>query len=150
MNVAPFDLEVADDQFLLLADNLPTLCWMADKTGWIFWYNKRWYEYTGTTLEGMRGWGWQSVHDPDVLPRVLKEWRGCIARVKPFEMVFPLLSAGGKFEPFLTRVTPVMDLYGSLKFWFGTNTNVSELMREGEVLREINEGLRAELEGSRT
>ena len=53
-----------ESQFELLADLMPTMCWMADAEGWIFWYNRRWYEYTGTTFEQMRGWGWQHVHDP--------------------------------------------------------------------------------------
>ncbi len=35
------------------------LAWMADEKGSIFWYNDRWFEYTGTTLEEMSGWGWQ-------------------------------------------------------------------------------------------
>ena len=35
--------------FRLLADTIPTLCWMADPTGNIYWYNKRWHEYTGLT-----------------------------------------------------------------------------------------------------
>jgi len=41
---------------------------MADETGFIFWYNKQWYDYTGTPrADG--GVGWQSVHDPDILPK---------------------------------------------------------------------------------
>ena len=45
---------------------------MARSDGHIFWYNRRWYDYTGTTAEQMEGWGWQAVHDPAVLPEVLE------------------------------------------------------------------------------
>ena len=76
--------------FQALADNIPTLCWMADATGGIYWYNARWYQYTGTTFDQMQGWGWQTVHDPTVLPQVLDRWKGAIAQGTPFEMVFPL------------------------------------------------------------
>ena len=62
-----------------LANSIPQLAWMAQPDGHIFWYNERWYEYTGTTFEQMLGWGWQSVHDPEVLPRVLERWRASIA-----------------------------------------------------------------------
>src|SRR4051812_43815346 len=61
--------------FISLAENLPQLVWMADASGWVFWYNRRWYEYTGTTPAEMGGWGWQSVHDPGVLPSVLERWQ---------------------------------------------------------------------------
>ena len=52
-------------QFRTLANSISQLAWMADSEGYIFWYNDRWYEYTGTTLEEMKGWGWQKVHHPD-------------------------------------------------------------------------------------
>ena len=54
---------------------MPQLAWIANGDGFIYWYNQRWYEYTGTTPEQMEGWGWQSVHDPDELPRVLERGR---------------------------------------------------------------------------
>ncbi|MGH3848972.1 MAG: PAS domain S-box protein, partial [Pseudonocardiaceae bacterium] len=50
-------------QFLTLAESIPQLAWMAGPDGYIHWYNRRWYEYTGTTPEQMEGWGWQRVHD---------------------------------------------------------------------------------------
>jgi hypothetical protein len=33
---------------------------MADADGSIFWYNQRWFDYTGTALENMIGIGWKS------------------------------------------------------------------------------------------
>jgi PAS domain-containing protein len=87
------------EQFYTLANLMPTLCWMANAEGWIFWYNSRWYEYTGTTSEQMEGLGWQSVHDPAVLPEVLSRWKFSIEHGQPFEMTFPLKSAAGHFRP---------------------------------------------------
>jgi PAS domain-containing protein len=49
--------EAVDVQFRTLADEMPALYWMADAGGWIFWYNRRWHEYTGTSLAQMKGWG---------------------------------------------------------------------------------------------
>ena len=77
--VAYADPIIEDVNFRLLAENMPVLCWMADADGYIFWYNRRWHDYCGTTAETMAGWGWQSVHDPDVLPAVLEKWSACIA-----------------------------------------------------------------------
>ena len=54
-------------QFRELVENLPDLAWTARPDGYIDYYNRRWYEYTGTTLEQMSGWGWKAVHAPDVL-----------------------------------------------------------------------------------
>ncbi|HUZ67491.1 MAG TPA: PAS domain-containing protein, partial [Beijerinckiaceae bacterium] len=60
------------DDFAAMADNLPELAWIADAAGSIFWYNRKWYEYTGAQPGEMTGWDWQSVHDPKNLPDVLE------------------------------------------------------------------------------
>lgn len=119
-------LRESEAQFRVLADAIPQLCWMAKPDGWIFWYNQRWYEYTGTTPEQMEGWGWQSVHDPEELPRVLERWKASLATGEPLDMVFPLRGADGVFRPFLTRVMPLRDSSGKVARWFGSNTDISE------------------------
>jgi PAS domain S-box-containing protein len=121
-----------------LADAVPQLVWMADADGYIFWYNQRWYEYTGTSPEQMEGWGWQSVHDPELLPKVLERWRASIETGEPFEMEFPLKGADGAFRWFLTRVNPLRDSHGRILRWFGTNTDVDGQRRTAEELREAN------------
>ena len=79
---------------------MPQLAWMARPDGYIYWYNRRWYDYTGTTLDEMKGWGWQSVHDPSELPKILESWHGCIATGDPFEMVFPIRARTAGFGAF--------------------------------------------------
>ncbi len=128
-------VRIEDSEFRLLADNIPALCWMARADGYIFWYNKRWYEYCGSTAEQMAGWGWQSVHDPNVLPNVLEKWTGCIAAGQPFEMTFPLRRADGVFRPFLTRVQPMRDALGVVQKWFGTNLDVTAQVEAENELR---------------
>ncbi len=121
-------------QFVTLAESIPQLCWMAKPDGEIFWYNQRWFDYTGTTLESMAGWGWTSVHDPEKLPQVLERWRRSVATATPFEMVFPLRGSDGIFRPFLTRVEPLKDEDGNVVRWFGTNTDISEQQRNEAAL----------------
>jgi PAS domain S-box-containing protein len=125
--------DTPDRQFQMLADSIPQLVWMGEPDGHIFWYNQRWYDYTGRTFEEMEGWGWQSIHDPSELPKVLERWRGCIATGQPFEMVFPLRGRDGTFHPFLTRGIPIRNAVGEVERWFGTNTDVTELKRAAEV-----------------
>ena len=127
-----------EEKLRLLADTIPQLAWMAQPDGHIFWYNQRWYEYTGTTAQSMEGWGWQSVHDPAVLPDVLARWGASIATGEPFDMVFPLKGADGRFRPFLTRVNPLRAADGRVLYWFGTNTDISDIKRMEEALREAD------------
>jgi signal transduction histidine kinase len=83
----------------------------------------------------MEGWGWESVHDPEVLPQVIEKWRSSLATGEPFEMIFPLRDANGEFRQFLTLAIPVRDAQGDVVRWFGTNTDVTEQRRSEEALR---------------
>ena len=120
-----------------LVDNLPELAWTARPDGFIDFYNRRWYEYTGTTYEEMQGWGWQSVHDPNELPRVMAGWTRSIATRQPFDQTFPLRRKDGMFRWFLTRVAPMFDDGGELVRWVGINTDVDDQRRDQEALLEI-------------
>ena len=117
-------VERLDGEFRLLAEYLPTLCWIARGDGYIAWYNKRWHDYCGTTPADMEGWGWQSVHDAAELPAVLERWGAALAQGQPFEMTFPIKGADGVFRPFLTRVVPVRDASGGVVRWLGVNTEI--------------------------
>jgi PAS domain S-box-containing protein len=133
----------AEARFKTLAESIPQLAWMARPDGEIIWYNRRWYDYTGTTLEQMRGWGWQQIHDPEVLRTVLQRWHRSLATGDPFDMVFPLRGADGIFRPFLTRVEPVRDELGQIQRWFGTNTDISEQRAVTSALERRERELRS-------
>jgi signal transduction histidine kinase len=90
----------------------------------------------------MEGWGWQSVHDPDLLPQVLERWTAAVASGEPFEMTFPLRGGDGVFRPFLTRIQPVRDATGGVARWIGVNTEISEQLAAEIAVRESEERLR--------
>ena len=73
----------AEELFRTLADSIPQLCWMADPDGYIVWYNRRWVDYTGKTLEQMWRRRWVPVLEADVQPKVLERWEACVAAAQP-------------------------------------------------------------------
>jgi PAS domain S-box-containing protein len=129
-------LRRSEEELRALANSIPQLAWMANPDGHAFWYNRGWYEYTGTTLEQMEGSGWQTVHDPEMLPAILERWAKSVRDGSPFEMEFPLRGADGRFRWFLTRVNPVRDEHGKLTRWFGTNTNIDD---QRQLLKSLSE-----------
>ena len=130
-----------EEEFRALANTIPTLAWMARPDGYIYWYNERWYDYTGTTPADMEGWGWKSVHDPEVLPAVIERWTRSIAESQPFEMIFPLRSSAGTFRRFLTRVVPLRNEAGAVARWFGINTDVEAEHSAREAIETIVEAV---------
>ncbi len=115
-----------EGHFRTLANSIPQLAWIADEKGSIFWYNDRWFEYTGTTLEQMAGWGWQKVHHPNHVQRVVNKIRKCFETGEIWEDTFPLRGKDGKYRLFLSRAVPIRNSKGHVLRWFGTNTDISE------------------------
>jgi len=133
--------------FAALADNIAQLAWMADATGHIFWYNQQWYDYTGSNLEDMQGWGWKKVHDPALVEGVNQRYMAAIAAGEPWEDTFPIRRHDGVYRWFLSRARPIRESStGQVVRWFGTNTDVTDLRQLQEQLRESEEELRIQAE----
>ena len=125
-------LRQSEEQFRHLADNMSQFAWMADGNGSLFWYNERWFEFTGTTLDDMQGWGWTKVHHPDHVDRVVKKIEDAFKTGQAWEDTFPLRGKDGTYRWFLSRAVPLRDTSGRVVRWFGTNTDITAV-REAEM-----------------
>ncbi len=131
----------SEERFRTLADNISQLAWMADADGGIFWYNRRCFEYLGTTLEQMQGWGWSQFHHPEHIDRVVDRFRVCLASGESWEDTFPFRGADGNYRWFLSRAIPIRDAQGQIVQWFGTNTDITDLQAAQSELEERNHEL---------
>src|SRR5687768_6080443 len=111
-----------DSQFHALAEFMPQMVWVTDERGWAFWYNRRWYDYTGTTLEEMQGFGWFNTVHPEHVSRVREGFDRAWKAGSPWEDTYPLRRADGTYRWFLGRALPLRDPEGRITRWFGTDT----------------------------
>jgi PAS domain S-box-containing protein len=116
----------SEDRFRTMANSIPQLAWMADATGSIFWYNDRWFDYTGTTLADVAGWGWQKVHHPDCVQEVVDKITRCFTSGEVWDDTFQLRGRDGIYRWFLSRAVPIRNAKGTIFRWFGTSTDVTE------------------------
>jgi PAS domain S-box-containing protein len=128
-------LRESEARFRELANNISQFAWTADASGWIYWYNQRWHDYTGTTPEDMAGWGWRKVHHPDHVERVVARISECFESGTPWEDTFPLRAADGSYNWFLSRALPIRNEAGDVIRWFGTNTDVTKQIEAENALR---------------
>ena len=105
----------SEEQFHTLADSIPQLAWMAQPDGTIFWFNQRWFEYTGVKPEQMEGSGWQTVYEAAELPGVMETYRAAMAHGEPWEGIFSLRRHDGVMRRHLSRAVPLLDDQGHVR-----------------------------------
>nr|WP_315261229.1 ATP-binding protein [uncultured Duganella sp.] len=119
-----------------LADSIPQLTWIAEQDGALVWYNQRWYDYTGTTPAQMAGDGWKRAYAPDCIDALEAHWAQSRHYGAPFELEVPIRGANGDYRWFLMRANPVRGADGHVLRWFGTSTDVDQVKRAQEALRD--------------
>ncbi len=123
----------------LLADNIPQLSWMADETGSIYWFNKRWGDYTGGASADIRLASERLVR-PDYLAQVRASLAHAIASGEPWQDTVPLRARNGHYRWFVTRAIPVPKQHGAIH-WFGTGTDVTDQRFLDHATRLLNSSL---------
>lgn len=126
-------LKESEGRFRTLADSIQNLAWTAEPDGSVTWYNQRWYEYTGSTYQEMRGWGWKKAHHPDHVKQVVDFLKTAWKKGEAWELTFPLRRHDGQYRWFLTRALPVRNQAGEIERWIGTNTDIDDLRRRHEM-----------------
>jgi PAS domain S-box-containing protein len=131
------NLRQKESELRNLADAIPQLAWMANPDGTVFWFNQRWYQYTGTTFNQMHGWGWASTFDPQHLSINLEIYKKTLITGDSASIEVPIRAANGEYRWFLTQWLPLKDENGKVLRWFGTNTDVHEqkLARQDQEFR---------------
>lgn len=125
----------------MLAEAVPVIVLRTDPSGWINWYNHRWYEFTGQTREEAAGWGWQTAHHPVDFQRVIEEWPRALATGEPIEIEFRLRRHDGVYHWHLARVEPMKDDKGRITSWYGTVIDIEVQKRALERTQRVAETL---------
>jgi PAS domain S-box-containing protein len=129
------EISQAADQFEVMANSIPQLAWMSDTLGRVFWFNSRWFEYTGTEQADVEGWGWTQWIDPESSEAVIGEWKICLVEGVRFEREYVIRAADGSARTFLSQAEPIRDNSGSIARWLTTYTDIEE-QRQLRVARE--------------
>ena len=117
-------------------DTGPSFLWTSFPDGSKEYLNKRWYEYTGLSLEEGKGWGWKVVVHPDDLDRLIREWLALVEARKPGELETRIRRYDGEYRWFLIRIVPQLDAEGNVVRWFGSNTDIEDRKRAETKLLE--------------
>jgi PAS domain S-box-containing protein len=134
-------LQESAEAFSMLDESVPQLVWMCTPNGLNVYFNQRWMDYTGLTLEESYGKGWDTPFHPDDKQSAWNTWNHALATGDTYRMECRLRAADGLYRWFLIKGGPLRDVAGSLVKWFGTCTDIDDLKRAEEGLRALNEKL---------
>lgn len=119
-----------------MVDAIPTLVWSARPDGTADFFNQRWLEYTGLSLDQASDWGWKVAVHPDDLHNMLGAFQEAVNSGEPFEVEGRFRRHDGEFRRFLVRGNPLLDESGHVAKWFGTNTDLEDRKRAEDALRK--------------
>ncbi|MBM4201515.1 MAG: PAS domain S-box protein, partial [Gammaproteobacteria bacterium] len=139
------DLVTSEKGFFLLAEAMPQIVWVTRADGWNVYFNQRWVDYTGLTLEESYGHGWNTPFHPDDRQRAWDAWRNAIENHATYSLECRLRKADGTYRWWLIRGVPVVNDRGVIEKWIGTCTDVDDLKTSQEDLHVAKDRLEAAL-----
>ncbi|MDT4966785.1 MAG: hypothetical protein QOJ64_1522 [Acidobacteriota bacterium] len=132
----------SEHRYRQLADAMPQIVWTADPAGGLNYYNQRWFDYTGMSLEQTQGWGWAPVLHPEDLQNCLAKWGESVRTGRAYEIKYRFKrAADGEYRWHLGRARAIRDAEGKIIKWFGTCTDIDDEKRVEDALQKAREKL---------
>jgi PAS domain S-box-containing protein len=133
-------------QLRAIINSIDQMVWATRPDGHHFYFNDRWYEFTGVPLGSTEGEGWANVFHPDDQERTWKVWHHSLSTGEPYHIEYRLRHRSGRYRWVLGRAQPVRDAQGRIEQWFGTCTDIQSIVDAREVLTRSRLELEQQIE----
>jgi PAS domain S-box-containing protein len=131
-------LKANEERYRQVLESLPQLVWTCRADGAADYFSRQWFEYTGTRLEEDLGYGWTArLHEED-RERALGMWARCLQDGQAYDADARIRGKDGRYRWFKQRASPIIDAGGSIEKWFGTSTDITDLIEAREIIRRAN------------
>lgn len=137
---------VSEAEFHTLAEAMPQIVWVTNAAGGNIYFNKRWMDYTGLTLEESLGDGWNKPFHPEDQQRAWDTWQKAVAGTGDYSLECRLRRADGIYRWWWILGAPFKADDGSILKWFGTCTDITEHKLAETALLESKRFLRSTLD----
>lgn len=139
-------LSESEGKFRAITNSIDQMIWSTLPDGYHDYYNDRWYEYTGVPYGSTDGAGWNDIFHPDDQKRAWAVWRHSLGTGEPYHIEYRLRHRSGRYRWVLGRAQPVRDEEGRIVRWFGTCTDIQDIVDAREVLSRSREELERQVE----
>jgi PAS domain S-box-containing protein len=129
--------EAAESKYRMLMEAVPDQVWTATPDGAVDFFNQSCFDYCQRSYDQMKGWGWQEVLHPDDRAPCLEVWQRSLDTGEKYEIEFRLRRASdGAYRWHLGRAMPLRNSLGEIIKWVGTATDIDDLKRLDEALKQ--------------
>jgi PAS domain S-box-containing protein len=139
-------LQTSERELRELADSMPQIVWTTSADGRTIYFNRQWVDYTGLTLEESYGEGWITPFHPDDRQRAWDAWQRAVQHRDTYSLECRLRRADGVYRWWLIRGVPLLSANGEIRKWFGTCTDIEQIKRIEQELKDANAFLDAIIE----
>jgi PAS domain S-box-containing protein len=136
------DLRESEARFRNMADNTPMMMWVTDPSGLCTYLNRRWYEFTGQSVDEAEGFGWLDATHPDDKARTEDAFVTANAARAPFQVEYRLRRADGVYRWAIDAASPRFDANGEYLGYVGSVVDIDERREMEDALRHTEADLR--------
>lgn len=142
-------LQQSEAAFRAIASAAPALVWVFSPSGENIFFNERWYEFTGQTIEQAAGTGWAATMHPDDAGRILPYWERCQKTGETYQGDVRYRRHDGAYRWHVFRALPRRAANGEIEAWYGVSVDTHDARQAQEALRESEKRLRIAVEAAR-
>jgi PAS domain S-box-containing protein len=133
---------LAEDALRLVIDTTPALIHTGRPDGYLDYFNQRWLEFLGLSLEEVCGWRWTGAVHPEDVAGLLQKWHAVLGSGEPLEAEARVRRADGEYRLLLHRKVPLRSERGAILKWYGSSVDIEEQRRAQErILQDERERL---------
>lgn len=139
-------IEENEKQFEYIANFMPVMVWTTTPDGMHDWFSQRWYDYTGLTEEQSLGEGWKLPFHHDDMAATKDRWFHSLETGDEYLTEYRCQRFDGEWRWMLGRALPFYDDDGRIVKWFGTCTDIHDLVMARQEARQTRKQLEQVIE----
>lgn len=124
-----------------ITNSIDQMIWSTRPDGFHDFYNQRWYEFTGVPQGSTDGEAWNGMFHPEDREAAWSAWRHSLETGEPYQIEYRLRHRSGQYRWVLGRAQPVRDADGVILRWYGTCTDIEDMVAAREILARSREQL---------
>jgi len=139
MDTPSANFQLSAREYEAIVEQAPILIWRADSTGACDYFNERWLNFTGRTMEQEVGDGWSEGVHPDDLERCLAIYREALGKRERFQMQYRLRRNDNVYRWIDDSGVPFTNEKDEFLGYIGSCVDVTDNLELAELLRKMQE-----------